>query len=205
MNVIERSETFKALGAAMLSVQKAVSGVTKDTENTHFKSRYASLENVVAAIRPACLEAGLLVTQAAGCPTTERGLIPVETLLSHPESGEWLRTVLAMPVTKADAQGVGSAITYACRYSLMAVFNIPPVDDDGNAAVRGNGQGTTTTAWISPEQQEELQRGIMDADIDLPKFLKFFGVSKLGELTTDRFDDAKAAITAKAAKKAKAA
>lgn len=204
MNVIERSETFKALGAAMLSVQKAVGGVAKDSKNDHFKSRYASLENVVAAIRPACLNAGLLVTQAAGAPT-ERGLIPVETLLIHTESGEWMRSVLPMPVTKADAQGVGSAITYACRYSLMAVFNIPPVDDDGNAAVRGNGQGATTTAWISPEQQEELQRGIMDADIDLPKFLKFFGVSKLGELTTDRFDDAKAAITAKAAKKAKAA
>lgn len=197
MNVIERSETFKALGAAMLSVQKAVGGVTKDSKNDHFKSRYASLENVVAAIRPACLEAGLLVTQAAGAPT-ERGLIPVETLLIHTESGEWMRSVLPMPVTKADAQGVGSAITYACRYSLMAVFNIPPVDDDGNAAVRGNGNGSA--AHITTAQREELQHGIMDADINLPAFLKYFAVQSLADLPANRFDDAKAAIAAKAAK-----
>src|SRR5690606_4965418 len=47
------------------------------------------------------------------------------------------------PVSKRDAQGFGSAITYARRYALMAIAGIAPVDDDGNEAVKGtlgNGQ-----------------------------------------------------------------
>jgi hypothetical protein len=42
-----------------------------------------------------------------------------------------------LPVSKQDAQGYGSAMTYARRYGWMAVTGIAPEDDDGNAAVRG--------------------------------------------------------------------
>ncbi len=40
----------------------------------------------------------------------------------------------AVPANKQDPQGYGSALTYARRYSLMAVCGIAPEDDDGNAA-----------------------------------------------------------------------
>ena len=40
-----------------------------------------------------------------------------------------------MPVSKADAQGYGSALTYARRYSLSAAAGVAAeLDDDGNAA-----------------------------------------------------------------------
>ena len=39
-----------------------------------------------------------------------------------------------MPATKHDAQGFGSALSYARRYSLMAACSIAPEDDDGNLA-----------------------------------------------------------------------
>jgi hypothetical protein len=41
-----------------------------------------------------------------------------------------------MPATKNDAQGFGSALSYARRYSLMAACGIAPEDDDGNAATK---------------------------------------------------------------------
>ena len=41
-----------------------------------------------------------------------------------------------MPATKHDAQGFGSALSYARRYSLMAACGIAPEDDDGNQATR---------------------------------------------------------------------
>jgi hypothetical protein len=45
-----------------------------------------------------------------------------------------------MPVKdRNNPQAVGSAITYGCRYSLMAMLGLPPVDDDGNAAAQGGG------------------------------------------------------------------
>ena len=37
---------------------------------------------------------------------------------------------------ETDAQGFGSAMTYARRYSLSAAFGVAPEDDDGNAATK---------------------------------------------------------------------
>lgn len=39
-----------------------------------------------------------------------------------------------MPVSKHDAQGYGSAITYGRRYSLLTACGVAPEDDDGNGA-----------------------------------------------------------------------
>jgi hypothetical protein len=51
------------------------------------------------------------------------------------ESGEELSFgKLFVPCTKQDAQGYGSAITYARRYQLQTALGIAPEDDDGNAA-----------------------------------------------------------------------
>jgi hypothetical protein len=135
--MIEFSEKCGELAKAMLAVQGAVSNVLRDATNPHFKNRYATLENVVAAIRPPCVANNLVVMQAAGEPSG--GMIPVETRIIHAESGEWMKSTIALPATKPDAQGFGSAITYACRYSLMSLFNLPPADDDGNAASVKNG------------------------------------------------------------------
>ncbi|MGJ3625995.1 ERF family protein [Sphingomonas sp. MMS24-JH45] len=44
------------------------------------------------------------------------------TQLSH-ESGEWMRGTL-IPLSKVDAQGYGSAVTYARRYALAAVVGV---------------------------------------------------------------------------------
>ena len=39
-----------------------------------------------------------------------------------------------MPAAKNDPHGLGSAITYARRYSLMSMLCLATEDDDGNAA-----------------------------------------------------------------------
>lgn len=132
--MISHSETITKLMGAMLKVQGAVEGVSKDSKNPAFKASYASLEAVVDAIRPARIAAGLVVMQAPG--EFRDGSISVETMITHAESGEWIKSETRLPVQKQDAQGAGSAITYAERYSLMALFNLPPVDDDGADASR---------------------------------------------------------------------
>ena len=64
------------------------------------------------------------------------GGVMVETVLLH-ESGESIRCGrLHVPAVKQDAQGYGSALSYARRYSLLAACGIAPEDDDGNAAVK---------------------------------------------------------------------
>jgi hypothetical protein len=125
--------TANKLMAAMHKVQGQISGVKRDSTNPHFKNRYASLEAVIDALRPALQANDLIVTQAPG-RFTESGCIEVTTTISH-ISGQSTHCRFEIPLSKKDAQGAGSAITYACRYSLMALFLIPPTDDDGEASV----------------------------------------------------------------------
>ncbi len=57
-----------------------------------------------------------------------------------------------MPATKQDAQGYGSAMTYARRYSLQAACGIAPEDDDGNQASRpAKPKSTRTKAEIEAQ------------------------------------------------------
>jgi hypothetical protein len=68
-------------------------------------------------------------------------MVEVTTILLH-ESGQWMRATHPVPVSKRDAQGVGSALTYARRQALQAMLVIAAQgeDDDGEGAV-GRGQG----------------------------------------------------------------
>lgn len=129
--MIDRSEKIIAIVGSLHKVQGELRGVAKDSKNPHFKNTYASLEAVIDAAKPALQANGITFLQAPGA-INEKGL-EVTTTLFH-TSGEWLSSTLTVPLQKKDAQGVGSAITYACRYSLMAMLGLPPVDDDGEAA-----------------------------------------------------------------------
>jgi hypothetical protein len=121
------------IATAFVKAQKAFGPALKSSTNPHFRSRYADLSACVEAVIDALNQNGIaLMQQTIECTD---GVI-VETVLIH-ESGESLSSgKLHVPVSKNDAQGYGSALTYARRYSLMAACGIAPEDDDGNAATR---------------------------------------------------------------------
>jgi hypothetical protein len=109
----------------------AIEGAVKGKVNPAFRSKYADLSSVIDAIKPALVDNGLWFTQR-----TQRadGGVIVETVILHASGQSMSCGPLYMPATKQDAQGYGSALTYARRYSLMAAFGVPAEDDDGNAA-----------------------------------------------------------------------
>jgi hypothetical protein len=127
---MERSESIAALAAALSATQAEMAGAAKDSTNPHFNSRYADLASAWEACRGPLTRNGLAVVQF---PRAEGGCVQIETVLTH-KSGEFMSDTLTLPVSKQDAQGYGSAITYGRRYSLMSVLGIAPEDDDGNAA-----------------------------------------------------------------------
>lgn len=127
----ERSVSVTKLAAALSKAQAQIEAVHKDSNNPYYKSKYADLASVWDAIRAPLTSNGLSVLQE---PTSENGCVALITTLLH-ESGEYTRSRLRIPVLKQDAQGYGSAITYARRYSLQAIAGVAPEDDDGNAAV----------------------------------------------------------------------
>ena len=141
--MIETSTDIKALTAGIIKVQGAISGVKRDGKNPHFRSTYATLENVLDTARPALQEAGIAFVQAPG--QVIDGSVEVTTMLVH-DSGEWMRSTLHVPLGKRDPQGVGSAITYGCRYSLMAMLGLPPTDDDAEGAMERGGNSNDRPA-----------------------------------------------------------
>ncbi|WP_339335930.1 ERF family protein [uncultured Maricaulis sp.] len=148
---MQKSDTITALAAALSAAQGEIEGAKKDSTNPHFKSKYADLGAVWDACRGPLTKHGLAVVQF---PRSENGCVLVETVLTH-KSGEWMSETLALPVSRQDAQGYGSAMTYARRYSLMSVAGIAPEDDDGNAAVAGKtpaGTGATEPGRKSSAQ-----------------------------------------------------
>ncbi len=128
---MEKSETIGKLAEALAKAQGAIEGAIKDSTNPHFRSKYADLAAVWDACRKPLSDNGLAVVQI---PCGENpDVVTIETLLTH-ASGEWVKSRLTMRPVKSDPQSIGSCITYARRYSLMAMVGVAPEDDDGNAA-----------------------------------------------------------------------
>ena len=128
---MKTSDSIKELATALAKAQASMAGAKKDSTNPHFRSKYADLASIWEACRDALTSNGIAVVQMTRA-TAEEAVI-VETRLMH-SSGEWIEGELLVPVTKADAQGFGSALTYARRYSLAAAVGVAPEDDDGAAA-----------------------------------------------------------------------
>ena len=129
-SIMDKSESIKNIAVAMCKAQSEMGGAHKGANNPFFKSKYADLGAVVQAVKEPFTNNGLSYVQF---PIEEGGRIGVETILMH-ESGEWLSNSFTVNLTKQDAQGAGSAITYCRRYGLQAVAGIPSEDDDGNSA-----------------------------------------------------------------------
>jgi ERF superfamily len=160
----EKKMTAK-ISAAFVKAQKAFNPALKSSLNPHFKSKYAGLDACVEAVIDALNDNGIgLMQQSSEC---EKGVV-VETVFIH-ESGETLSSgKLHVPASKMDAQGYGSALTYARRYSLMAACGIAPEDDDGNAAVKGAIHKPTVNTAFQPDADEETYLlSVVDAVVAL--------------------------------------
>ena len=141
---MNKSESIKHLAIAMCSAQSEMGGAAKGAANPFFKSKYADLSSVVQAIKEPFANHGLSYVQF---PVEDGGRVGIETILMH-ESGEWLSSSFTVQLTKQDAQGAGSAITYCRRYGLQAVAGIPSEDDDGNAASKSKSPTRDDMAWV---------------------------------------------------------
>lgn len=143
--IFSTSETLGDIAKALLVFQSKVATIKRDGENPHFKSKFATLDNIIEGIKTPLAEAKLAYTQF---PAGENMLV---TVLMH-ENGEWMQSTVKMLPVKSDPQGQGSAITYMRRYSLAAMLGLATeVDDDGNAA-----SGTTKPGNVSKAPEAKI-------------------------------------------------
>jgi hypothetical protein len=149
------SQAESPLLEALLAAQREMPALKKTATNPHFKSKFAPLDTIVETVNPVLHKHGLTWSTLPG--HDEYG--PALTYrLAHAPSGESIEGRMPLLLAKPDAQGMGSAITYARRYALCAVLNlVSDDDDDGSGAAAANANRSSAPAWAEEASTERKQ------------------------------------------------
>lgn len=168
----------KNIGKIALALSKAqakIMGASKDGNNPHFNSSFATLASVMDAIREPLSENELSLIQPT-CLVGEN--LYIKTIIMH-SSGESLEGIY--PVICKDwnnPQAVGSGMSYSRRYSVTAMLCIPQLDDDGNGATGPSQSNHQPESKISGDPAEyEIKMGTHKG-----KRLKEFTLEQLHKL-----------------------
>lgn len=147
------------VAASLAKAQSDMSNPAFDAQNPHFRNRYASLAAVRNAVIPILAKHGIALVQ--DLQSVENG-VSCTTRLYHSSGQSLTFGPLVLPVSKADAQGFGSAATYARRYALMAVAGVVgDDDDDAESAVGATPQ--KVAAPKAPEGYAQWAQSLKDA------------------------------------------
>jgi hypothetical protein len=180
----------ESLAAALASAQglfvnpernRTVQVTTKTGGKYTFK--YATLDTVMDVIRAPLASNGLAISHAIS--REENGGWSCITRLLH-SSGQTIECPVPIIVEpNANAQGWGSAITYAKRYGICALLAIAAdEDDDGNAACGNHAEQvqkpisavkTKSFDWLkadSPQRRERIEEQIREAGKDAVALVK---------------------------------
>ena len=159
----------ESIFVALLKAQMEFTAIIKKSTNPAFKSKYANLEAVLDAVTPALNANGLFLTQETN---RSENMIEVKTIVFNAAGEKFEGGSTCLAIAKNDAQGVGSAITYARRYSLKTFFALSEDDDDGNAASQRPGKAPPAPPppvekppyEIKPEIKERWRESILKGD-----------------------------------------
>ena len=99
------------------------------------KYQYAALDEVLETLRPALVANGLTST---ALPFVEGEFMLLRRILTHAASETHIECVYPVASITRPPQEIGSALTYARRYSLLAICDVHPTDedDDGEKAMK---------------------------------------------------------------------
>lgn len=140
---------------------------TKDAVNPFHKSKYMTLDAVMQGVLPILHSHGLILVQSVDF---KEGVSVLETAIFDAEKPEQkiMSTYKLTPKKEDDPQAVGSAITYARRYSLCALLGIcADDDDDGNKASRiphvAPSRATEVPSRFPDARYEEFKNSLISA------------------------------------------
>lgn len=160
---IRTSEAIDLLCDAFVKAQAKFGAAIKASQNPAFRSKYADLASVIDATLEHLNAEGIGVMQHpslefhGAAEAGREAFVMVTTRLQH-KSGQWMESDVTIPAVmrdRFDAQSVGSAITYACRYALRSITTVPQEDDDANAAT---GRGSHEEAQAVAKAKNEAYR-----------------------------------------------
>jgi hypothetical protein len=196
--VIRTSEQTNEISAALAKAQGAINNPGKGAKNPHFNSHYADLSGGINAIREGLSANGIAYLQG---PRVDGEVLMLDTRLTH-SSGQWIECEYPVCKFPAQPQIMGSAMTYARRYSLFSLVGIAGEDDDGNAASKAEISAPPPMEFINSDQTEELSVLLEELGEEVEKgFRKFFKIDFLGRLPARDYATAMKMLAKKKAQK----
>lgn len=181
----EDRQAEKDLAAALSNFQRDSPSIKKGRRTNN--SDYASLDDIMLAIRGKLSENGLSVSFDT---QSEEKHLKATCFILHSNGATFSRTV-TVPVDTSMrganvSQQMGSAVTYAKRYALVAALNliVSDHDDDG---------GDAGIKLVSPEEAEEIEKLIQQVvtkhdDLALrDRLLEWIGAATVETIPADKF------------------
>jgi hypothetical protein len=180
MEALTQLAPIDQIAAALALAQGQLTNPPK-TKTAHvgkYKYRYADLAEIIEHVRPTLAKHELAFVQLTARGEGSNTLV---TRLLH-KSGQYLESTYPLPA-QAAAQEMGSAITYARRYSLCAILGIAAdEDDDGSKA---------TEAPTAGADRDKLIELMGESAVGNKALMDFCKASNLGEgRSTDDLPDA---------------
>ena len=190
----ETGEARRAFSTSMVDVHSEIPIIAKELYNKHTDSKYADLGAVIAQTKSIYTKHGFSIVFHEGKAEGE-DLIRICADVIHrsghkevyyydaPMEGKGIKGNSNMTPT----HGKASSTSYARRYLMYMIFNIPTGDDDGNVE---------TLEPVSESQLAELLALAQEIGkkADDPKMLKYFHVESLEQLPAKYFKDAISAM-----------
>lgn len=144
-------EQLDQLATALAEAQAKFPAVPKTGKNPHLKNEYATLDDIISAVRGPLGAHGLSFVQLLG---SNGDGVTLRTILLH-KSGQSLESTVVVDAGEGNRginalQALGSAITYMKRYSLAAMLGI---STDGDT----DGTGAPETAGRPPTRKQASQ------------------------------------------------
>ena len=158
-----QSDQIDELMTAKSKADATLNNIKKDGKVEYSKTKYsyAVLEDVCNEVRKKYSKYELSFTQI---PLYEEGMNVLVTTLGH-SSGQWIRCKMKIETQNAGSQAYGSALTYARRYSLVAMSCLAATDEDDDAqAAQGiwNIVDKTGTIVIECANEQEFLKNMDD-------------------------------------------
>jgi len=174
-------ETKAELYAALAKAQETMSNAKFNKTNPHFRNNYADLASIMDACRKPLSKNGLCILQII--KTDETGQMHLITRLAH-SSGQFIESSFILRAEKNTIQGLGSAITYAKRYSLSSLLGVV-ADDDDDAEIASKEEAQ----FITPEQVKELSTQFTKLkNGDRAIVIKAIGTGNLSLIKADKYE-----------------
>jgi hypothetical protein len=150
---------MSGLASALAALQADPPKIKRTTRGQH--NKYAPLDVVMAALRPWMAEYNVVWSCK---PTLSlNGEFVLSYSLSLATGDEFVAG--EYPLGEGSPQAMGSAITYARRYALLAVTGLAPEGEDDDGMAASQGPQRTRTKIPGPDH-ERLRNGTVEATPD---------------------------------------